>query len=59
MLPMMRGRLVAINGGRLRSLHFAGARGRGFAEREQNLTWTDELGDDNHIVAGHWWTRGR
>jgi putative ABC transport system permease protein len=28
----------------------------GFAEREQNLTWAAELGPDNSIVAGQWWT---
>jgi putative ABC transport system permease protein len=33
-----------------------GPRGGGLAEREQNLTWTSELGDDNRIVAGRWWT---
>jgi putative ABC transport system permease protein len=61
MLPMLRGRLVAINGAPVDSLSFPGvrgaARGRAFANREQNITWTAELGDDNHIVAGHWWTR--
>ncbi|HTT05894.1 MAG TPA: FtsX-like permease family protein [Steroidobacteraceae bacterium] len=61
MLPMLRGRLVAINGAPVESLSFPGvrgaARGRAFANREQNLTWTADLGDDNHIVAGHWWTR--
>ncbi|MGH8206717.1 MAG: ABC transporter permease [Steroidobacteraceae bacterium] len=59
MLPMLRGRLVAINGEPVQSVRLpggAGGRGRGFAEREQNLTWTAQLGDDNHIVAGHWWT---
>ena len=33
-----------------------GGRGGGLAEREQNLTWTNELGDDNRIVAGRWWS---
>jgi putative ABC transport system permease protein len=37
-------------------MHFPGRRGRGFSEREQNLTWAAELGDDNHIVEGQWWT---
>jgi putative ABC transport system permease protein len=55
MLPMVRGRLTAINGRRVEDLQFQGPRGRGFADREQNLTWASELGDDNRIVAGHWW----
>lgn len=55
MLPMVRARLVAINGQSAGQLHFASERASGFLEREQNLTWTDELGSDNHIVAGQWW----
>jgi putative ABC transport system permease protein len=55
MLPMVRGRLTAINGQSVAELRFQGPRGRGFADREQNLTWASELGDDNRIVAGHWW----
>ena len=71
-LPMIRGRLTAINGRPVEALHGAGAAGgaaragrgqrdsgrteEGFATREQNLTWTDELGPDNRIVAGHWWS---
>jgi putative ABC transport system permease protein len=60
MLPMLRGRLLAINGQSVESLQFHSTgrmRGRNLAERDQNLTWTAELGDDNHIVAGRWWTR--
>jgi putative ABC transport system permease protein len=55
MLPMVRGRLTAINGKAVEDLQFQGPRGRGFADREQNLTWATELGDDNRIVAGRWW----
>lgn len=59
-LPMIRGRLTLINGHAIESLRAAGERGRGgeesFATREQNLTWDSQLGSDNRIVAGHWWT---
>jgi putative ABC transport system permease protein len=56
MLPMIRGRLLAINDRQVASMHFPGRRGRGFADREQNLTWASELGDDNRLVEGQWWT---
>jgi len=56
-LPMIRGRLTAINSRQIDDLRFAGERGENFATREQNLTWTTELGDDNRIVAGRWWTQ--
>jgi putative ABC transport system permease protein len=56
MLPMIRGRLVAINDAPTAKMRFPGQRGRGFADREQNLTWSGELGDDNRIVEGEWWT---
>jgi putative ABC transport system permease protein len=64
MLPMIRGRLVSINDQPIATIHVkerpagraAGRRGGNFAEREQNLTWSGELGDDNRIVEGQWWT---
>jgi putative ABC transport system permease protein len=56
MLPMIRGRLTAINDKPTATMHFPGQRGRGFADREQNLTWAADLGDDNHLVEGEWWT---
>ena len=56
MLPMIRGRLVAINDRPVAAMQFPGRRGRGFADREQNLTWASELGDDNRLVEGQWWT---
>jgi putative ABC transport system permease protein len=55
-LPMIRGRLTAIDGRPVQNMHFTGHRGEEFANREQNLTWSAELGADNRVVAGHWWT---
>ena len=56
-MPMIRGRLTSINGRSVDELHFEGERADNFATREQNLTWTTELGADNRIVAGDWFTR--
>lgn len=67
MLPMVRGRLVSINGRAMQNADFDGQnlgnnQGRqrrgNLADREQNLTWSSELGDDNRIVAGKWWEPG-
>ena len=55
-LPMIRGRLTAINDRPVEGAQSAGD-GENFAGREQNLTWATELGADNSVVAGRWWTR--
>ena len=55
MLPMLRGRLTAINGQPVGSLRFADGQGRGFSGREQNVTWASTLGSDNQVVAGSFW----
>jgi putative ABC transport system permease protein len=56
MLPVIRGRLVGINDQPTSQMHFPDPRGRRFAEREQNLSWAEELGSDNRIVEGRWWS---
>jgi putative ABC transport system permease protein len=56
-LPIIRGRLIAINGRPVEEAHGAHGNEDNFATREQNLTWSDELGADNRLLAGHWWTR--
>jgi putative ABC transport system permease protein len=55
-MPMIRGRLIAINGTPNERLRFRREDGEEFAGREQNLTWADELGADNRVVEGEWWT---
>lgn len=57
-MPMIRGRLIAINGTPNERLHFRREDGEEFAGREQNLTWADALGPDNRIVEGKWWAPG-
>jgi putative ABC transport system permease protein len=56
MFPMVRARITAINSRLAESLKFPGDAGRGFLEREQNLTWSAGLMEDNQLIAGSWWT---
>ncbi len=52
--PMVRGRLVAINGQPIDSSAFDGDRGQRLVEREFNLSYMVELPDGNSVVAGRW-----
>jgi putative ABC transport system permease protein len=53
--PMIRGRLVAINGAPVSADDYEDGRARRLVEREFNLSWASEPQDDNRIVAGRWW----
>ncbi|HEX4883120.1 MAG TPA: FtsX-like permease family protein [Casimicrobiaceae bacterium] len=53
--PMVRGRLVEVNGAPLDTTKFADARARRLAEREFNLSWTSALPPGNRVVAGRFW----
>jgi putative ABC transport system permease protein len=55
-LPMIRARLTQLNGKPVESITFGDPRGEGYSRRDQNITWQAELGNDNVIVAGRWWT---
>jgi putative ABC transport system permease protein len=54
--PMVRARMTQINGKPIDDIKFDTPRGRGFATRDQNITWTGELNRDNEITAGKWFT---
>ncbi len=56
LFPLIRGRLVAINGEPVKDRTFADGRGEGFANREQNLSWSRDMGAGNTVTAGHWFT---
>jgi putative ABC transport system permease protein len=52
--PMVRARMTQINGKAIEDIKFETPRGRGFATRDQNITWSAELNRDNEITAGKW-----
>jgi len=55
-LPMIRGRLVAINERPVDPGSYGSARAQRLASREFNLSFASELQADNRIVAGRWWS---
>lgn len=52
--PMIRGRLVAINGADIRPKQFADDRAQRLVEREFNLSHTAALPEHNQLVGGAW-----
>ena len=54
--PMVRARMTHINGKPVADIKFKTPRGRGFADRDQNITWSGQLNRDNEITAGKWFT---
>jgi putative ABC transport system permease protein len=52
--PMIRGRLVAINGVPVKAEQFEGDRAQRLAEREFNLSHDAALPKHNEVVAGRW-----
>jgi putative ABC transport system permease protein len=54
--PWVRGRLQSINGIPVGNRLPPTERGRAFAEREQNLSFSAQLPRDNQLLEGQWWT---
>ncbi|MCC6869158.1 MAG: FtsX-like permease family protein [Burkholderiales bacterium] len=54
--PMVRGRLVALNGATLDTTKFTDPRARRLAEREFNLSWAETLPAANRVTQGTFWT---
>src|SRR6202000_1287699 len=56
MYPMIRARMTAVNSESPQALQLRGDVARGYVEREQNLTWSANLMEDNQLIDGRWWT---
>ncbi len=54
-LPMVRGRLVAIGDRRVDPASYASARAQRLSSREFNLSFATRMQPDNRVVAGRWW----
>jgi len=52
--PMVRGRLVGINGKPVNESDFTGERAKRLVNRAFNLSWREALHSDNRIVQGRW-----
>jgi putative ABC transport system permease protein len=55
--PRVRARMTQINGKPIEDIQFETQRGRNFADRDQNITWADELNRDNEITDGKWFSK--
>ena len=53
--PMVRGRLIAINGKAVNPDSFKGDDAKRLVDREFNLSYTTELPDDNLLASGRWY----
>ena len=53
--PVVRARLIEVNGSRVDSSTYQNERARRFVTREFNLSWAGDMQQDNDIVAGRWW----
>jgi putative ABC transport system permease protein len=54
--PMVRARMTAINSENAAELKSRDEAARNYIDREQNLTWSANLLEDNQLVSGNWWT---
>jgi putative ABC transport system permease protein len=57
LFPMVRGRLVAINGRAVSGDDYPDERARRLVERETNLSWLDHVPEGNVLVKGEWFLR--
>jgi len=55
--PMVRARLISINGKPVRESDYDNERARHMVTREFNLSWAKDMQVDNQLVAGKWWSK--
>jgi len=54
--PMIRGRLIEIDGQAVEPESYEDPRAQRLLERQFNLSWAEQMQADNQLVAGEWWS---
>jgi putative ABC transport system permease protein len=57
--PMVRGRLVQVNGQPVKAEDYEDQRAQRLMDREFNLSWAEQLPKGNTVVAGQWHGKGQ
>ena len=57
-VPMVRARMQTINGEDVKERVYPVEDGEWMANREQNLSWAEEISPSNELVDGEWWPAG-
>ncbi len=57
-VPMVRARMKTINAEDVKTREYPEEDGKWMANREQNLTWAEEISESNELVDGEWWPAG-
>lgn len=58
MVPLVRARILAINGQAVRAADFDSPFAKRMLSRAANLSWRAGLAADNRVVEGRWWNEG-
>ena len=53
--PLVRARMTLINGESVKGREYPAEDAQWFVNREQNLSWAEELSSSNELLEGEWW----
>jgi len=56
LFPMIRARLLEINGESVLPNNYENARAQRLMERQFNLSWAEDMQTDNRLTSGQWWS---
>ena len=56
--PLVRARMTLINGESVKDREYPAEDAQWFVNREQNLSWAEELSSSNELLEGEWWPPG-